>query len=348
MDAKTTSKYVGRWRHRDKLVFRVWPKYKETHQAIVRIKEIPVDGFMMTREGMTEARYRSKNIRMCAFELRDEDVEVLGAAAAGNARLRLDEMVVHAPGTMDEKVKKECWLEIPFDANPTAPYRTSTDSMTKGTKSPRLNVIFGSDLDEELRKKGYEYDKLAIFETEDDIDEDLICREVVENNALIVFAGSGVAGRRAKEILQQARYWVVPGRRPEEDGGTFRGYQFCDRFVRWHYRAPEEERAARRCEHMAKMHEVVRERGQATRRVYFTDQVVNRFAERIGMSRQRVASRFLDDGVIDWLARSADAVKPRPFHDAKFTMSPLANKAVDALEFYYRAIEGRFPTEDRK
>ena len=73
-----TSKYVGRWRHRDKLVFRVWPKYKETHQAIVRLKEIPIDGFMMTSEGMTEARYHSKNVRMCAFELRDEDVEVLG------------------------------------------------------------------------------------------------------------------------------------------------------------------------------------------------------------------------------------------------------------------------------
>ena len=342
-----TSKYVGRWRHRDKLVFRVWPKYKETHQAIVRLKEIPIDGFMMTSEGMTEARYHSKNVRMCAFELRDEDVEVLGAAVAGDARLRLDEMVVHTPGTMDEKVKKECWLEVPFDANPNAPYRTSTDSMTKGDQTPRLNNVIGSDLDEELRRRGYEYDKLAIFETEDDIDEDLICREAVENNALIVFAGSGIAGRRAKEILQRARYWVVPGRRPEEEGGLYRGYQFCDRFVRWHFRCPEEERQARQSARLDKMHKIVREKGQATRRVYFTDRVVNRFAERIGMSRQRVASRFLDDGVIDWLARSADKVKPPAYREKEKVFMGKITAAVDALEFYYRAIEGRFPTEGR-
>ena len=165
---------------------------------------------------------------------------------------------------------------------------------------------------------------------------------------MIVFSGSGVLGTRAREILRRARYWVVPGRKPDEDGGTFRGYQFSDRFVRWHYKISEDEREARHGEHMERMHETVRDMGRSRRRVFFTDQVVNRFAERIGMSRQRVASRFLDDGVIEWLSRSADAVKPRPFHDAKITMSPLANKAVDALEFYYRAIEGRFPTEDRK
>ena len=343
-----TSKYIGRWRYRDKLVFRVWPKYKETHLAITRLKEIPIDGIMMTGEGEAEARYHSKNVRMCAFGLRVDDMDLLAVASEAGARLRLDEMVVHAPGTTDEAVKKECWMDVPFDAYPTAPYRTSCDSVMKAHQSPRLTVITGTDVGEELKKRGYEFGSVAVIERENEIDEDLICREVVENDAIIVFSGHGVLGSRAKELLRRARYWVVPGRRPDEDGGVFRGYQFSDRFVRWHYKCPEGERKARQSEHMAKMHEVVREKGQSARRVYFTDQVVNRFAERIGMSRQRVASRFLDDGVIDWLARSADAVKPRPFHDAKFTMSPLANKAVDALEFYYRAIEGRFPTEGRR
>ena len=332
-----TSRFIGRWRHRDKLVFRVWPMYKETHRAIVRQEEIPIDGFMATKDGRMVAMYHSKDVRECAFEVRDEDVETLAAASAADARLRLDEMVVHAPGTTDEKVRMECWLEIPFDVYPKAPYRTSNDSMAKSDQSPLLRCVHATDIDAELAKRGCEFDKVVVIETEDDIDENLICRKVVEENAMIAFTANGVLGRRANEILRRARYWVVPGRRPEEDGGIFRGYQFCDRFVRWHYRIPEEERAARRGEHMEKMHEIVREQGQSRRRVYFTDQVVNRFAERIGMSRQRVASRFLDDGVIDWLARSADKVKPRPFHDAKFTMSPLANKAVDALEFYYRA-----------
>ena len=204
-----------------------------------------------------------------------------------------------------------------------------------------------SRLRDELAKRGYEFDKVVVIESEAEIDEDLICQKAVEENAVIAFTAHGVLGTRARELLRRARYWVVPGRRPEEDGGTFRGYQFCDRFVRWHYRAPESERAARHGEHMEKMHDIVREKGQATRRVYFTDQVVNRFAERIGMSRQRVASRFLDDGVIDWLARSADSVKPPVCREKESIFRGKITAAVDALEFYYRAIEGRFPTEGR-
>ena len=343
-----TSKFIGRWRHRDRLVFRVWPKYKETHAAILRLKAIPIDGFMMTKDGRTEARYHSKDVKECAFELRDEDIELLAAASATEARLRLDEMIVRTPGTADETVKKECWLEVPFDAYPKAPYRTNNDSMAKSDQTPQLKCVYATNIEDALTKKGYDFDRIVLVETEGDIDEDLICRKVVEEGAMVVFSGRGVLGSKAKEIVRRARYWVVPGRRPEEEGGTFRGYQFCDRFVRWHYKASEEERATRQSEHMEKMHEIVREKGLAARRVFFTDRVVNLFAERIGMSRQRVASRFLDYGVIEWLSRSADKVKPRPFHDAKLTMSPLANKAVDALEFYYRAIEGRFPTEDRK
>ena len=347
MEAEKTSKFIGRWRHRDKLVFRVWPKYKETHLAICRHKEIPIDGIMMTGEGEAEARYHSKNVRMCAFALRDDDVELLAAASAAGARLRLDEMVVHAPGTLDERVKKECWMDVPFDAYPNAPFRTSCDSVMKANQSPRLTVITGADVEEELKKRGYRFGSVAVIESEKEIDEDLICREVVENDAMIVFSGSGVLGTRAKDLLRRARYWVVPGRRPDEDGGTFRGYQFSDRFVRWHYKCPEGERKARQSAHMEKMHEVVREKGQASRRVYFTDQVVNRFAERIGMSRQRVASRFLDDGVIEWLARSADRVKPTVFRQKEKVFMGKITAAVDALEFYYRAIEGRFPTEGR-
>ena len=340
-----TSKFIGRWRHRDKLVFRVWPMYKETHRAIVTRKEIPIDGFMATKDGRMVAMYHSKEVRECAFEVKDEDMELMAAASEAGARLRLDEMVVLAPGTEDETTKKECWLEVPFDAYPNAPYRTSSDSMAKSDRTPLLRCVHATDIDAELAKRGCDFDKVVVIETEDDIDEDLICRKVVEENAMIAFTANGVLGRRANEILRRARYWVVPGRRPEEDGGTFRGYQFCDRFVRWHYRIPEGERTARRGEHMERMHEVVREKGQATRRVYFTDQVVNRFAERIGMSRQRVASRFLDDGVIDWLARSADKVKPPAYREKEKVFMGKITAAVDALEFYYRAIEGRFPTE---
>ena len=62
-----SSLFVNRWRHRDKLVFRVWPMYKETHRAIVTHKEIPIDGFLATKDGRMVAMYHSKEIRECVF-----------------------------------------------------------------------------------------------------------------------------------------------------------------------------------------------------------------------------------------------------------------------------------------
>lgn len=38
------NKYVGRWKHRLTLHFRVWPKFKETHDAIAKEKLIPING----------------------------------------------------------------------------------------------------------------------------------------------------------------------------------------------------------------------------------------------------------------------------------------------------------------
>ena len=32
------SKYIGRWKHRLTLHFRVWPKFRETHEAIAKAK----------------------------------------------------------------------------------------------------------------------------------------------------------------------------------------------------------------------------------------------------------------------------------------------------------------------
>ena len=49
-----SSPFVNRWKRRDRLVFRVWPEYKETHAAILRHKTIPIDGFMMTKEGRAQ------------------------------------------------------------------------------------------------------------------------------------------------------------------------------------------------------------------------------------------------------------------------------------------------------
>lgn len=48
------SRFIGRWRYRLNLLFRVWPKYKETHEAIARMKEIEVNGIRINNEGKPE------------------------------------------------------------------------------------------------------------------------------------------------------------------------------------------------------------------------------------------------------------------------------------------------------
>ena len=87
------------------------------------------------------------------------------------------------------------------------------------------------------------------------------------------------------------------------------------------------------------MHESTREKGRSTRRRYFLENTVTRFAERIGWPRQRVMARFLDDGVVDWLMRSVDNVKPLRSREASSLLAGRISDAVNALEFYYRAVE---------
>jgi hypothetical protein len=91
---------------------------------------------------------------------------------------------------------------------------------------------------------------------------------------------------------------------------------------------------------LEKMHSSTREKGNASRRTYFLENVVTRFAERVGMSRQRVMARFLDDGVVGWLMRSVDNVKAIQGREAEALLRGRVSDAVRALEFYYRAVEG--------
>jgi hypothetical protein len=51
-------------------------------------------------------------------------------------------------------------------------------------------------------------------------------------------------------------------------------------------------------------------------------------------------ARFLDDGVVDWLMRSVDNVQPLRSREASSLLAGRISDAVNALEFYYRAVEG--------
>ncbi len=342
-------KYIGRWMHRLKLHFRVWPKWKEAHDAIASMKTITVNGMRINDDGLPEVWHTNAHGSWgCAFEMSEDDFDVLTAIPKAGARLplRKGDMTIHAPGTFDSRVKKECWLEVPVFAYHDAP-ETMATLWGRGWKQAAPHEVAGTTPEDALGQAGAPCGRIVFFERDEDIDEDVIFREVVEHDAMIVLnrrpahpGGTGVSAETGKRLVRRARFWTVPGRRPWEDGGALRGYQFPDRIVRWHPCAGGASREEVQSARLRLMHETVREQGRASRRTYFLEKTVDRFAERVGMSRQRVVARFLDDGVVDWLMRSVEAVQPVPGRDANSLLRGRVSDAVEALEFYYRAVEG--------
>ena len=341
------SKYIGRWKHRLNLHFRVWPKWKLTHKAILTEKDIPITGIRIDKKGHPELWHQKVGLRAFVFEMDDADFDILTAMPSAEARMPMyKKMVVHAPGTADERVKKECWLEVPVFAYEKASERRITFwGAGWAAKSP--HEVFGDTIEDALGLAGLGGTKYVFFEGDEDIDEDLILREVVENDAVIVLnhrpgpgLRSGVSSRAGQRLVEKACYWTVPGRDPCEDGGALRGYQFPDRIVRWNRRVDPDKREDEASARLGSMHESTREKGRASRRTYFIENVVTRFAERVGMSRQRVMARFLDEGVVDWLIRSVDNIKPILYRETSSLLRGRITDAVNALEFYYRAIEG--------
>ena len=340
-------RFIGRWKHRLTLHFRVWPKYKETHAAIVRMKKIEVNGIRINNEGRPEIWHMTAPGE-CGyiFEISDEDFDVLTAISKAGARMPMyRRMVVRTPGTADERIKKECWLEVPVFAYPDASEKRIT-LWGDGWNPVAPRVLSGETIEDALGLAGAPTGRIVFFENDKDVDEDIIWREIVENDAMVVLGRQpapnmkgGVSTEMGQRLIQKALFWTVPGREPWEDGGAFRGYQFPDRIVRWNRTVNPENREAANAERLDFMHGVTREKGKANRRRYFLENTVTRFAERIGWPRQRVMARFLDDGVVDWLMRSVDNVKPIMYRETSALLNGRVSDAVNALEFYYRAME---------
>ena len=338
------SEYIGRWRHKTILKFRVWPKWKKAHEAILKETIIPINGIRINAEGKPELWHQVKGTNSDVFELTDDDFDLIASIPKADARIA-GEMVVHAPGTANERVKKECWVEVPVEIYPNA-FKNKITPWGKMWNRHAPHEIFGETVEDALGLAGMMGSKWIFIECDDEIDEDIIFKEAIENNAFIVLnhrsgkgIRSGVSMRAGRELVERAHYWVVPGREPWEEGGLFRGYQFPDRILRWTRRIDPANREANKIVHLEKMHERVRAKGRATRETYFLENVVTRFAERVGMSRQRVMARFLDDGVVDWLMRSVGNIKPILARDADAMLRARVTDAVNALEFYYRAVE---------
>lgn len=344
----TAGKYIGRWKHRLNLHFRVWPKFKETHKAIATMKEIDVNGIRINDEGLPEIWHMTAPGE-CGyiFEMGEADFDVLTAIPKAGARTPMYRpMKIKTPGTTDNRVKKECWLEVAVFAYPNASERKIT---LWGGDWPAIapHEVFGETPEDALGLAGAPTARILFIESDDDVDEDVIWREIVENDAMVVLGNRpgtgrkrGVSSKMGRRLVEKANFWTVPGREPWEDGGAFRGYQFPDRIVRWIRRVDEENREANSAVRLGQMHDITREKGKSNRRRYFLENVVTRFAERIGWPRQRVMARFLDDGIVDWLMRSVDNVKPILFRETSSLLRGRVSDAVNALEFYYRAVEG--------
>lgn len=342
----TAGKYIGRWKHRLNLHFRVWPKWKLTHKAILTEKDIPITGIRIDKKGHPELWHQKVGLRAFVFEMDDADFDIITALPKAGARVPMyRQMVVHAPGTADERVKKECWLDVPVFAYEKASERRIT-LWGPGWAAKSPHEIAGDTIEDALGLAGLGKAKYVFIEGDEEIDDDMILREVVENDAVIVLnhrpatgLRSGVSSRAGQRLVEKACYWTVPGRDPCEDGGVLRGYQFPDRIVRWIRRVDPDKREDEASARLDSMHETTREKGRASRRTHFIENVITRFAERVGMSRQRVMARFLDDGVVDWLIRSVDNIQPIMFRETSSLLRGRISDAVRALEFYYRAIE---------
>lgn len=341
----TTGKYIGRWRHCTKLVFRVWPKWKLAHKAILTEKDIPITGIRIDKNGHPELWHQKVGPRAYVFEMDDADFDMITAIPKAGAKTMRD-IVVHAPGTANERTRKECWAEASVLVYPKASERKTTP--WGSSWNPRApHEIWGDTPEDALGLAGLGGGRIVFIENDEDIDEEEILREVLQNDAMIVLnhrpapgLKSGVSTRAGRRLVEKAMYWTVPDRQPWEDGGALRGYQFPDRIVRWNRRVAPEKREDVAAARLGSMHETTREKGRASRRTYFIENVVTRFAERVGMSRQRVMARFLDDGVVDWLVRSVDNIKPILHRETSALLRGRVTDAVNALEFYYRAVEG--------
>ncbi len=335
---------TGRWQHPLKLVFRVWPKGVLAHKAVVSEKEIRITGIHIDKDGHPELWRQTHSTKAEMFEISEADFDVLTAIAKAGGKI-VGDMVVHAPGTLDGRVKKECWVEVHAVAYESAPKRRIT-FWGSGWNSRTPTTVSGDTLEEALGLAGLAGRKTVYFERDADIDEDVILKEVLENDAIIVLArrpsvpgDRGVTARAGQKLMKKAMFWTVPGREPWEDGGSLRGYQIADSIVRWERRLNPENREADAAARLEMMHEATREIGRRNRRTHFLDTVVNRFARRVGMSRQRVMARFLDEGIVDWLMRSVENVKPIRGRDSQTLLRGKVSECVKTLEFYYRAVE---------
>ena len=321
--------FLNRWQHTMTLTLRVWPREIRAHKLSVLGKEWSVDGMTFNVNEKLEVVHRLGEKGFAAWELSNEDAETL--MAAGTAGAKVGAMRVRCPGTMAETNKKECWLDVDVTVYPEANDRkfTAASVFTREVICPedeiegRLRQAWARS-DEWVvthvrrtrskeRAAAFEstyeprtFSGFVLMERAPQIDVAAVARHILAGK-VVLFRSQDISAKTLGELRSKLNYYTVPGRKPEEDGGLFRGYQLGDGVVRWRWRCKAEDREANKVKVLQRMHKATRDKGQANRRTYFIGEVVERIAKQYGVSRQRVMARFLDEGIVDFLFRSYEA-----------------------------------------
>ena len=355
-------KFTGRFRHHLRFSFRVWPRGMFAIRTALKAKEWSVDGMTFNSNAKLEVVHRFGIKSFAPFELEDADADKL--TSVGSANAVLGKMIVHCPGTFLETEKKECRLEVNVTVYPDAatakPFHLgkslSIDCTEEGIPDAlrenwdRMHTaLVNHERNSRGRKRQafvdtiepYAYNGHVIISNPQLADINLIARHIMEGKAVLLDAAT-FTHRMTDLVKKRLDYYVVPGRKPDEEGGLFMGYQLGGYVFRYH-RRKWADFWAHKDEHLEHMHEIVRAKGQTNRRDVFCRTVIDRIAHKYGISEQRVMMRFVQSGILDYLIRSYEAaasdgrlqIRGDPLNDLRGFIS----KAVRVVSFIVEGLE---------
>ena len=339
--------FTNRWQHRMTLRFRAWPREPRAHRLSVMAEEWSVDGMTYNRYAHLDVVHRLGAKGFASWELSDEDAEKLSVAA--NAGVKIERMRIRCPGTMESSHKKECWFEADCLVYPDAPPHAYPPAL----RTTRCMACPWDELEGQLRawwRKGDEktgvreprtFCGFEVYVSAQVINLEEIARHILEGR-VVVFKDTAVSAELLVELRRKLNYFTFPGRKPDEPGGLFMGYQLGDGIIRWRKRLAKTDPDYGREAHMRKMHEKTKAAGQNRRRTVFVSEVVERIAEKYGISHQTVMSVFLAEGIVDYLMRSYDALMAAGeiyvHGDPKTDLRGMISETVRVLSFFLEGI----------
>ena len=351
--------WTNRYQHKMTLAIRVWPEGEPAQKASCEKSEWTVDGTIINRnEHLAVCHFHTKKLHY-NWEMSDADANRL--AAAGSAGAKFGKMIVRTPGTLNNSVKKECWLEVPLIIYPMAPELDELhyDSVMRGSEAEIAETVKAAwrrDINRarRWRQKRYGYGQASLDEWQAEqpvreftgvhyivnpelIDLQMLAEIVMEGKAILV--DKRLKGTvSVREINHALSYWVDKSKAPDEPGGEFMGWEL-GRSIFWCENAdiPEWLRSDGRATVKEIRRAARRERMSGKMQRYYIEQVTNRIAKKYGISRERVASRFIEEGFLEWMAEESAKIIEDParmkFPGVEARCHGPVDDAVKALSF---------------